>query len=735
MNNLAAVLSDQGKYEAAEQMHREVVEVRERVLGKEHLSTLTSMNNVAGVLCGDVYNNLALVLSDQGKYEAAEQMHREVVEVIERALGKEHPSTLTSINNLALVLSHQGKYEAAEQMHREVVEVRERVLGKEHPETLTSINNLAAVLSDQGKYEAAEQMYREVVEVTERVLGKEHPSTLTSINNLAAVLSDQGKYEAAEQMYREVVEVTERVLRKEHPSTLTSINNLAAVLRHQGKYEAAEQIYREVVEVTETVLGKEHLSTLTSMNNFAAVLSDQGKYEEAEQIQAVVVVGMLRVFGFDHPNSKIAINIMLAIWKYQDMDERTMENALLALLHEAKLDWKNHQILCPSFQEPSPPVTEPNGRIDGIIEDSSPEAFRRALFFPGGVQQPKFVWIKTWILTDFENFDKVEIFGHDRIERYFIIHNSIQARGEGPYAKELIAYYCKARAFDEPPNLAAQFCSYGIFTTEMPKSSSETSTCVTHELPPTSSRRHFVVGVVTAFLRKSTFWRQCFLVPGTVLVGYRDGDDPIFQAEGSGIANLLGIPILARAQCPLGQVERDGDPEVVLDGRCNPAAEVLLRDITSRTTGVQETPTIPIFPLDDCQYMGENGFGSSPMYWKVCGSAFLVRADGVPLLSQHVEALLSYIREEVEPRLAKALVGVAPGDVVAGRENVLNSITPADFSRYFDAFKVSQSAHDSDWEDLESPYAMTKETIARLKIAIEERWEIQNSIHDRLTST
>ena len=33
-------------------------------------------------------------------------------------LGKEHPDTLTSMNNLALVLSQQGKYEQAEEMQR-----------------------------------------------------------------------------------------------------------------------------------------------------------------------------------------------------------------------------------------------------------------------------------------------------------------------------------------------------------------------------------------------------------------------------------------------------------------------------------------------------------------------------------------------------------------------------------------------------------------------------------------
>ena len=37
----------------------------------------------------------------------------------EKMLGKEHPDTLTSMNNLASVLDRQGKYEEAEKMHRQ----------------------------------------------------------------------------------------------------------------------------------------------------------------------------------------------------------------------------------------------------------------------------------------------------------------------------------------------------------------------------------------------------------------------------------------------------------------------------------------------------------------------------------------------------------------------------------------------------------------------------------------
>jgi len=105
--------------------------------------------------------------------------------------------------------SEMGRYEAANDMDAVALGVRDALLGKEHPSTLTSVSNLAAVLQNQGKYEAAEAMNRRALEGREKVLGKEHPSTLTSVSNLAAVLQNQGKYEAAEGRERELLEVAD----------------------------------------------------------------------------------------------------------------------------------------------------------------------------------------------------------------------------------------------------------------------------------------------------------------------------------------------------------------------------------------------------------------------------------------------------------------------------------------------------------------------------------------------
>ncbi|KAK4220531.1 hypothetical protein QBC38DRAFT_378792 [Podospora fimiseda] len=48
-----------------------------------------------------------------GKYKEAEQMHRQALQLYEKVLGKEHPEKLTSMNNFACVLDRQGKYKEA----------------------------------------------------------------------------------------------------------------------------------------------------------------------------------------------------------------------------------------------------------------------------------------------------------------------------------------------------------------------------------------------------------------------------------------------------------------------------------------------------------------------------------------------------------------------------------------------------------------------------------------------
>lgn len=72
----------------------------------------------------------------------------------------------------------QGKFKAVE-MSRRALEGNEKALGKEHPNTLTSVCCLAYLLHQQKKYKDATALYERSYAGFQKVLGVDHPKTLS----------------------------------------------------------------------------------------------------------------------------------------------------------------------------------------------------------------------------------------------------------------------------------------------------------------------------------------------------------------------------------------------------------------------------------------------------------------------------------------------------------------------------------------------------------------------------
>jgi tetratricopeptide (TPR) repeat protein len=142
-------------------------------------------------------SNLAQMLSSQGKYEEAEAMNRQTLVLSEKALGPEHPSTLTSMGNWAGVLSSQGKYKEAEAMNRQTLARREKVLGPEHPDTLMSIYCLAHLLWTTHRYNEALALYKSACSGYEAVLGMNHSTTRACRQHYIVALSSQEQSQAS----------------------------------------------------------------------------------------------------------------------------------------------------------------------------------------------------------------------------------------------------------------------------------------------------------------------------------------------------------------------------------------------------------------------------------------------------------------------------------------------------------------------------------------------------------
>ena len=105
-------------------------------------------------------------------------------------LGKEHPSTLTSMNNMALILSKQGKYKEAEEMYGQALALTKRVLRKEHPDTLTSVYCLV-FLYQKKRYKDVEVFYYRAYSGYRKTLGEKHSTSVACSRHYFLTLKEE----------------------------------------------------------------------------------------------------------------------------------------------------------------------------------------------------------------------------------------------------------------------------------------------------------------------------------------------------------------------------------------------------------------------------------------------------------------------------------------------------------------------------------------------------------------
>jgi tetratricopeptide (TPR) repeat protein len=100
------------------------------------------------------------LLSEQVQLVAAGVLLERALAGKEKALGRDHTSTLDTVHNLGLLYYAQGKLDEAEQMYIRALAGREKALGRDHTSTLDTVNNLGNLYCAQGKLDRAEQIFK-----------------------------------------------------------------------------------------------------------------------------------------------------------------------------------------------------------------------------------------------------------------------------------------------------------------------------------------------------------------------------------------------------------------------------------------------------------------------------------------------------------------------------------------------------------------------------------------------
>jgi serine/threonine-protein kinase len=235
------------KLQEANAKEEEALAYAEKIVGPDHPSLAT------------VLNNLGNVRRDMNDLPGALAVHERALAIREKALGPEHPAVAQSSNNLGLVLEWMDDYPAARAAYQRALDVWERALGPDHPDVAQAANNLGGLLEEMGDWDDAAAFDERALAVREKTLGPDHPDIAQSLVNLAAVASDRGDHERAVSLCQRALAVSEKALGSTHHDLAYSLACIGRADVRLARYDAASTVLARALAIVDVPGAKDEL--------------------------------------------------------------------------------------------------------------------------------------------------------------------------------------------------------------------------------------------------------------------------------------------------------------------------------------------------------------------------------------------------------------------------------------------------------------------------------------------
>lgn len=218
-----------GDYGAAEDYHRQALEINER-LGRQKSIARAS-------------TNLGHLFRLRGELPEAERMYRNALVISERLEWQE--GIAIAFVNLGVFFESRGDLIEAERLARKALEINER-LGRQQGIAKAYIN-LGNLCRMGGDLIGAERFARKALEICDRQGLQEGVAAI--YGNLGIIHGLRRDLATAEEMFRQSLEIDERLGKR--GNIAITCGNLGFVYRLRGDLTEAERMYRKEMEIGE----------------------------------------------------------------------------------------------------------------------------------------------------------------------------------------------------------------------------------------------------------------------------------------------------------------------------------------------------------------------------------------------------------------------------------------------------------------------------------------------------
>jgi CHAT domain-containing protein/tetratricopeptide (TPR) repeat protein len=247
----------------------ELLDLLKRACGEEHPATALAMIDLGAI---------ELLRDDQSE---ADRLYQRALEILCPPRGDPHPEAWAALHGLGRLHMHRGWYGRALETLRHAKALAERHFGKEDPKTLAALRSLTELAMKSGPPVVARPIFSGILDLEIETFGSRHPDVARTRAMLGRVAILLGETSQAAEQLKAALEIQEERFDREHPAIAETLEALAELDLREGHYPTAMLRFERAFSIRALRLGERHSSLAKAMSGLARISSDLGRHDEA----------------------------------------------------------------------------------------------------------------------------------------------------------------------------------------------------------------------------------------------------------------------------------------------------------------------------------------------------------------------------------------------------------------------------------------------------------------------
>lgn len=207
------------------------------------------------------------------------------------------------LNQKVVELYKDGKIDEALALAKRVLEIREKALGKEHPLVTEALLNLAELNLSKSYYRQSLAFYERILKNTEKQAGPDDASIIVLLDKMAYLRYMIGDFTGSENYYKRSLAINEKIYGPESEQSAQALYNLAEFFRFTNSYQRAEPLYRRALAIRDKTLKPDDPKLVRTSERFRCLLFQSEQPDKLKAFEAE----RLALYKSNNPDAPVEI--------------------------------------------------------------------------------------------------------------------------------------------------------------------------------------------------------------------------------------------------------------------------------------------------------------------------------------------------------------------------------------------------------------------------------------------